>query len=100
MAPNCCYSAIISAGIWPDAFRESIKFMFNNQTLSDVTFAVQASQSHNNETEPCSGPTIYIQAHKSFADDKEPSVFIMFCGKMAKAERNKIICQTVSIKAF
>lgn len=69
MAPNCCYSAIISADIWPDAFRERVKFMFNNQTLSDVTFAVQASQSHNNETEPCSSPTIYIQAHKSFADD-------------------------------
>ena len=80
----------MSAGIWPETFKERLKLMFNNQTLSDVTFVVQASRSHDNETKPCSGPKMYIPAHKSLLAIRSPVFFAMFCGKMAKAETNEI----------
>ena len=77
--------------------------MFNNQTLSDVTFVVQASRSHDNETKPCSGPSMYIPAHKSLLAIRSPVFFAMFCGKMAKAETNEIYlpdCEYQSLLEF
>ena len=73
--------------------------MFNNQTLSDVTFVVQAFRNHDNE----SGSMMYISAHKSLLAIRSPVFFAMFCGKMAKAERNEIYlpdCEYQSLLEF
>ena len=67
---------------WPEAYIERCKFMFNNDTLSDVKFVVRASQ--HGDCSDHKRSKMVIPAHKFLLSIRSPVFFAMFCGKMAE----------------
>lgn len=69
---------------WPEAYRERIKFMFNNDILSDVKFVVRASQHGDCRRGDSKRSKMAIPAHKFLLSVRSPVFCAMFCGKMAE----------------
>ena len=73
---------------WPMDYKGRCKSMFNNETLSDIKFVVQASRNSGNGENESKRSKIVIPAHKFLLSICSPVFFAMFCGEMAETKEH------------